>query len=65
MKTERKNKTMKLGNKEYIKVRNAQEHEIGWAYKENGKLILDNDLGKMKAGSVIEINNERDIIKCD
>ena len=54
---------MKINGKEYIKVRNAQEHEVGWAYKENEKLILDNDLGKIKAGSVIKINQDRDIIE--
>lgn len=56
---------MKINGKEYIKVRNAQEHEVGWAYKENEKLILDNDLGKMKAGSVIKVDQNRDIIECE
>ena len=55
---------MKINGKEYIKVRNVQEHEIGWAYQDNGKLILDNDLGKMKAGSVIKVDQNRDIIEC-
>lgn len=54
---------MIINGKEYIKVRNAQEHEVGWAYKENEKLILDNDLGKIKAGSVIKINQDCDIIE--
>ena len=58
-----KEKNMKINGKEYIKVRNAQEHEVGRAYKENEKLILDNDLGKIKAGSVIKINQDRDIIE--
>lgn len=56
---------MKINGKEYIKVRNAQEHEVGWAYQDNGKLILDNDLGKMKAGSVIKVDQNRDIIECE
>lgn len=56
---------MKINGKEYIKVKNAQEHEVDWAYKEDGKLILDNDLGKMKAGSVVKVDLNRDIVECE
>ncbi|MGX5378200.1 hypothetical protein ACWCL1_08155 [Ligilactobacillus sp. LYQ135] len=53
---------MEFNGKKYIKVFNDKAHESGWAFKENGKYILDNDLGKLTAGTIIEIDKSHNII---
>lgn len=44
---------MILNDKEYIKVRDAQEGETGWAYIEDGKVILDNEFERIPCGSAL------------
>lgn len=53
---------MKINNVEFIKVRDAKAREIGWAYyNEQGQLILDNKFENIPCGSVIKVDNERNI----
>lgn len=54
---------MKVNNVEYIKVRDAQEGETGWAYyDEDGKVVLDNEFERIPCGSVIKVDDNRNII---
>lgn len=46
---------MILNGKEYIKVRDAQEGETGWAYIEDGKVILDNEFERIPCGSMLTL----------
>lgn len=57
-----KESTMKFNGKKYIKVHDGEAHEGGWAFEQDSKYILDNDLGDLKAGTVIEIDENRNII---
>lgn len=45
--------SMIINGKEYIKVRDAQEGETGWAYIEDGKVILDNEFERIPCGSTL------------
>lgn len=52
---------MKINNVEFIKVRDAMES--GWAYyNEQGQLILDNEFENIPCGSVIKVDDNRNII---
>lgn len=54
---------MKINNKEYIKVRDAKAREIGWAYyNEQGQLILDNEFENIPCGSIIKVDDNRNIV---
>lgn len=54
---------MKINNVEFIKVRNAKAMESGWAYyNEQGQLILDNEFENIPCGSVIKIDDDRNIV---
>lgn len=54
---------MKINGTEYIKVRDAQESETGWAYyNEQGQLILDNEFENIPCGSVIKVDDDRNIV---
>lgn len=54
---------MKINNKEYIKVRDPKAREIGWAYyNEQGQLILDNEFEKIPCGSIIKVDDNRNIV---
>lgn len=53
---------MKIFGKEYIKVRDAQARETGWAMVEGDKLFLDNDFANYEAGQEIKINEDHEII---
>lgn len=47
---------MIINDKEYIKVRDAQEGETGWAYyDENGKVVLDNEFERIPCGSTLTL----------
>lgn len=47
---------MIINDKEYIKVRDAQEGETGWAYyDEDGKVILDNEFERIPCGSTLTL----------
>lgn len=47
---------MIINDKEYIKVRDAQEGETGWAYyDEDGKVILDNEFERIPCGSMLTL----------
>lgn len=46
---------MIINDKEYIKVRDAQEGETGWAYIEDGKVILDNEFERIPCGSTLTL----------
>ena len=47
---------MVINDKEYIKVRDAQEGETGWAYyDENGKVVLDNEFERIPCGSTLTL----------
>lgn len=46
---------MIINDKEYIKVRDAQEGETGWAYVEDGKVILDNEFERIPCGSTLTL----------
>lgn len=46
---------MIINGKEYIKVRDAQEGETGWAYIEDGKVILDNEFERIPCGSTLTL----------
>lgn len=47
----------------YIKVRDGIGLERGWARKQGGKIILDNDFQRIKVGSELLIDNQHNIIK--
>ncbi len=54
---------MKINNKEYIKVRDPKAREIGWAYyNEQGQLILDNKFENISCGSIIKVDDNRNIV---
>lgn len=46
---------MIINDKEYIKVRDAQEGETGWAYVKDGKVILDNEFERIPCGSTLTL----------
>lgn len=54
---------MKINNVEFIKVRDAKAMESGWAYyNEQGQLILDNEFENIPCGSVIKVDDDRNIV---
>lgn len=54
---------MKINGVEFIKVRDAKATETGWAYyNEQVQLILDNDFKNIPCGSVIKVDDNRNII---
>lgn len=53
---------MKIFGKEYIKVRDVETMETGWAMVEGGKLFLDNDFVNYEAGQEIKVNGNYEII---
>lgn len=53
---------MKINGVEFIKVRDAKAREIGWAYyNEQGQLILDNKFENIPCGSIIKVDDNRNI----
>ena len=54
---------MKLGETEYIKVRDPEGHERGWAYISNGSYVLDNDFERIPHGSILELEDDGYTIK--
>ena len=54
---------MKINGVEFIKVRDAKATETGWAYyNEQGQLILDNEFENIPCGSVIKVDDDRNIV---
>ena len=54
---------MKINETEYIKVRDPRARETGWAYyNEQGQLILDNKFEKIPCGSIIRVDDNRNIV---
>ena len=54
---------MKLEETEYIKVRDAEVGETGWAYISNGSYVLDNDFERISHGSILELEKDGYTIK--
>lgn len=54
---------MKLEETEYIKVRDAEVDETGWAYISNGSYVLDNDFKRIPRGSILELEKDSYTIK--
>lgn len=54
---------MKLEETEYIKVRDAEVGETGWAYISNGSYVLDNDFERIPHGSILELEKDGHTIK--
>lgn len=55
---------MKLEETEYIKVRDPEGCERGWAYKdEEGKILLDNEFSRIPRGSRLELEDDGYTIK--
>lgn len=54
---------MKLEETEYIKVRDAEVGETGWAYISNGLYVLDNDFERIPHGSILELEKDGYTIK--
>nr|DAY71619.1 MAG TPA: hypothetical protein [Caudoviricetes sp.] len=54
---------MKLEETEYIKVRDAEVGETGWAYISNGSYVLDNDFERIPHGSILELEKDGYTIK--
>lgn len=51
---------MKINGIEYLKVRDPQANESGWAFEDdNGKIILDNDFKRIPCGSVLILDEDR------
>ena len=47
---------MIINDKEYIKVRDTQEGETGWAYyDENSRVVLDNEFERIPCGSTLTL----------
>lgn len=46
---------MKINETEYIKVRDAQVGETGWAYIKGDDIILDNDFERIPCGSTLTL----------
>ena len=54
---------MKINGVEFIKVRDAKAMESGWAYyNEQGQLILDNEFKSITCGSIIKVDDNRNIV---
>lgn len=54
---------MKINNVEFIKVRDPKAMERGWAYyNEQGQLILDNKFENIPCGSIIKVDDNRNIV---
>lgn len=53
---------MIINDKEYIKVRDAQVGETGWAYIKDDDIILDNDFKRIKRFSRLTLDDNRNII---
>lgn len=54
---------MKINGTEYIKVCDPKAHEIGWVYyNEQGQLILDNEFENIPCGSIIKVDDNRNIV---
>lgn len=54
---------MKINGVEFIKVRDTKATETGWAYyNEQGQLILDNDFENIPCGSILKLDDDRNIV---
>lgn len=53
---------MKMFGKEYIKVREVEANETGWARVEKDKLFLDNEFANCEVGQEIKINEDHEIV---
>ena len=53
---------MKINGVEFIKVRDAKAMESGWAYIQNGDVILDNEFENIPCGSILKLDDNRNIV---
>lgn len=53
---------MKINNVEFIKVRDGQVGETGWAYIKDGDVILDNEFERIPCGSILKLDDDRNIV---
>lgn len=53
---------MKINGVEFIKVRDAKAMESGWAYIQGGDVILDNDFENIPCGSILKLDDNRNIV---
>lgn len=53
---------MKINNVEFIKVRDAKAMENGWAYIQDGDVILDNEFENIPCGSILKVDDNRNIV---
>lgn len=53
---------MKINGVEFIKVRDAKACETGWAYIQDGDVILDNDFENIPCGSILKVDDNRNIV---
>lgn len=54
---------MQLEETKYIKVRDPEIGESGWAYISDGKVILDNTFERIPHGSILELEEDGYTIK--
>ena len=53
---------MKINGTEFIRVRDAKAREIGWAYIKGDDIILDNEFKNIPCGSILKLDDNRNII---
>lgn len=53
---------MKINGVEFIKVRDAKAREIGWAYIKGDDIILDNEFENIPCGSILKLDDNRNIV---
>lgn len=53
---------MKINGVEFIKVCDAKAMESGWAYIQDGDVILDNDFENIPCGSILKLDDDRNIV---
>lgn len=53
---------MKINGVEFIKVRDAKAMESGWAYIKGDDIILDNDFKNIPCGSILKLDDNRNIV---
>lgn len=54
---------MQLEETKYIKVRDAEVGETGWAYISNGSYVLNNNFERIPHGSILELEEDGYTIK--
>lgn len=53
---------MKINGTEFIKVRDAKACETGWAYIKGDDIILDNEFENIPCGSILKLDDNRNIV---